>query len=637
MKTTLPTLAVEQYGENERNSLELYFSVAFFLNNLATILGTFFAPIIRSEVKCFKKDCYMLTFGIGTSFMIAILIIFIIGKKFYREDYKTDQKNLIANIWDCIVVALKNKFRKDNSDHKYHWLDYAEEKHPFQLINDLKTLLRVIAVSVTLITFWSVYGQQAPKWVSQAQKLNGRINGYFTIQPDQLLVLTPILNLLLVPLFVTVIYPACKRCNLFTCEFKRFGLGFLIAILALLLTTILEIRMKNSSISLNLPNQLRIVNLSPCNLNIIDSKTHNPILLEINRTSYLENKVYNIDAKIIDSIFAKSSQVKIDLYGECYQKNHKTKHINQTGLLITNQNLPKTLILYLENNDDNIELTYSYINKPEIKLFDYSYNSIDNKPTGLSQIKIDSFQIDNQKNNINGILIDKLRKHLSLYDLDSLSYNEMIDSSKYSNVDYSTYKFKLVSVDVEIGDIVNETIIDEETLLSTNILLESSGRYSILVFKNKNRLDYVLLTDIYPCGIHILWQMIQIFLFSVAEVIFSIDGILFTYTQAPKSMKSIIQAVWYLLLGIGNISLLTIVEFTYLFIKEQYLIYIFYALLLVLASVLYMFLIKIYHFDNPTCLPQFKMNELLSLRRRFSLDSPGNMDTQGTEYRRLSL
>ena len=74
-------------------------------------------------------------------------------------------------------------------------------------------------------------------------------------------------------------------------------------------------------------------------------------------------------------------------------------------MLITNQNLPKTLILYLENNDDNKELTYSYINKPEIKLFDYSYNSIDNKPTGLSQIKIDSFQIDNQKNSHKYIII----------------------------------------------------------------------------------------------------------------------------------------------------------------------------------------------------------------------------------------
>ena len=325
MKTTLPTLAVEQYGENERNSLELYFSVAFFLNNLATILGTFFAPIIRSEVKCFKKDCYMLTFGIGTSFMIAILIIFIIGKKFYREDYKTDQKNLIANIWDCIVVALKNKFRKDNSDQKYHWLDYAEEKHPFQLINDLKTLLRVIAVSVTLITFWSVYGQQAPKWVSQAQKLNGRINGYFTIQPDQLLVLTPILNLLLVPLFVTVIYPACKRCNLFTCEFKRFGLGFLIAILALLLTTILEIRMKNSSISLNLPNQLRIVNLSPCNLNIIDSKTQNPILLEINRTN---------DAKFSDLNTSNEIKNKNFEYNPCSFKPSKYKVLNYSTVFL---------------------------------------------------------------------------------------------------------------------------------------------------------------------------------------------------------------------------------------------------------------------------------------------------------------
>jgi hypothetical protein len=85
-----------------------------------------------------------------------------------------------------------------------------------------------------------------------------------------------------------------------------------------------------------------------------------------------ENKVYNLDSNMIEGLFSKSLHTaKINLYGECFQKNHKTKHINQTGLIINNKNLPKTLILYLETNYDNPD-SYVINSEPKINIFDYS-------------------------------------------------------------------------------------------------------------------------------------------------------------------------------------------------------------------------------------------------------------------------
>ena len=54
-------------------------------------------------------------------------------------------------------------------------------------------------------------------------------------------------------------------------------------------------------------------------------------------------------------------------------------------------------------------------------------------------------------------------------------------------------------------------------------------------------------------SVHIFWQVPQIFVLTVAEILVSITGIEFAYNQAPSSMKSIIQAFWLLTIAFGNL------------------------------------------------------------------------------------
>lgn len=46
--------------------------------------------------------------------------------------------------------------------------------------------------------------------------------------------------------------------------------------------------------------------------------------------------------------------------------------------------------------------------------------------------------------------------------------------------------------------------------------------------------------------ISILWQVPQYVILTTAEVIFSVSGLEFSYSQAPVSMKSVVQAIWHL-------------------------------------------------------------------------------------------
>ncbi|MCC6278488.1 MAG: POT family MFS transporter [Oligoflexia bacterium] len=53
--------------------------------------------------------------------------------------------------------------------------------------------------------------------------------------------------------------------------------------------------------------------------------------------------------------------------------------------------------------------------------------------------------------------------------------------------------------------------------------------------------------------ISVAWQFIQYLLLTMAEVMISITGLEFAYTQAPRSMKSTIMSFWFLTIFLGNI------------------------------------------------------------------------------------
>jgi proton-dependent oligopeptide transporter, POT family len=49
-----------------------------------------------------------------------------------------------------------------------------------------------------------------------------------------------------------------------------------------------------------------------------------------------------------------------------------------------------------------------------------------------------------------------------------------------------------------------------------------------------------------------LWQIPQYLLLTASEVLVSVTGLEFSYTQAPRAMKSTIMSIWYLTVALGN-------------------------------------------------------------------------------------
>jgi POT family proton-dependent oligopeptide transporter len=52
---------------------------------------------------------------------------------------------------------------------------------------------------------------------------------------------------------------------------------------------------------------------------------------------------------------------------------------------------------------------------------------------------------------------------------------------------------------------------------------------------------------------HVVWQLAAYVVITSAEVMVSITGLEFSYTQAPRELKSIVMSMWLLTVSLGNV------------------------------------------------------------------------------------
>ncbi|XP_072538991.1 solute carrier family 15 member 1b [Salminus brasiliensis] len=103
--------------------------------------------------------------------------------------------------------------------------------------------------------------------------------------------------------------------------------------------------------------------------------------------------------------------------------------------------------------------------------------------------------------------------------------------------------------------------------------------------------------DIKPNTIHMAWQIPQYFLMTSGEVVFSVTGLEFSYSQAPSNMKSVLQAGWLLTVAVGNIIVLIVAEAGQL--PEQWAEYVLFASLLVCVCIIFSIMAYFYTYIDP--------------------------------------
>ncbi|XP_054887282.1 solute carrier family 15 member 1 [Poeciliopsis prolifica] len=106
--------------------------------------------------------------------------------------------------------------------------------------------------------------------------------------------------------------------------------------------------------------------------------------------------------------------------------------------------------------------------------------------------------------------------------------------------------------------------------------------------------------DIKPNSVHMALQIPQYFLITAGEVLFSVTGLEFSYSQAPSNMKSVLQAGWLLTNAFGNFIVLIVAEIAKL--PKQWTEYVLFASLLMAVSIIFSIMASYYTYIDPTAI-----------------------------------
>ncbi|XP_041662318.1 solute carrier family 15 member 1 [Cheilinus undulatus] len=104
--------------------------------------------------------------------------------------------------------------------------------------------------------------------------------------------------------------------------------------------------------------------------------------------------------------------------------------------------------------------------------------------------------------------------------------------------------------------------------------------------------------DIEPNSVHMALQIPQYFFITAGEVMFSVTGLEFSYSQAPSNMKAVLQAGWLFTVAIGNFIVLIVAELAK--IPEQWAEFVLFASLLLAVCVIFSIMAYFYTYIDPT-------------------------------------
>jgi len=110
-----------------------------------------------------------------------------------------------------------------------------------------------------------------------------------------------------------------------------------------------------------------------------------------------------------------------------------------------------------------------------------------------------------------------------------------------------------------------------EYLLKKAVPFKLGGVYTVVgsyvPALKEGKISVEIITVTQPNLLHMAYMLPQYIIITMAEVMFNITGLQFAFTQAPISMKALLQAGWLLSVAFGNL-IVAIIEGSHLFDRQ---------------------------------------------------------------------
>ncbi|XP_055915649.1 peptide transporter family 1 isoform X1 [Eupeodes corollae] len=511
-----------------------FFSLYYFAINAGSLISTTVTPILREDVRCFgKQECYSLAFAVPAVLMILSIIIFVLGRPLYK--IRPPAGNVVVLVCKTIANGISTYFKERKTNPREHWLDHADKKYDKQLIADVKVLLRVLLLYVPLPVFWALFDQQGSRWTFQATRMNGDFGG-FTLKPDQMQMLNPLLILIFIPLYDVAFYPLLNLVGVRR-PLQKLTAGGILAGIAFTISGLIELKLETTYPVLPKAGefQMRIFNGVPnCDFTF---KTNLTDFSEftVKSMEHFEEKHIYANAINFDTV-TKSSPDCPDLPTGLLSLNDKTAHS-----------------FFIKSNGIGLLYYVDEVDKPD---------------RGNPVVRTLA--------NVNGI------KTVTWKEI-KRGYQAYTNTTDF----YPLFEFKPTEYAVSVdGKEVLKTKLKQGGVYTLVIGEESDGNYKTKLFEIAE-----------PNSVNILLLIPQYVVMTLGEVMFSVTGIEFSYSQAPVSMKSVLQACWLLTVAFGNVIVVIIAELK-LFESQAFEFFLF-AGLMFIDMIAFMFLAYAYKPNDP--------------------------------------
>nr|XP_033330919.1 peptide transporter family 1 isoform X1 [Megalopta genalis]XP_033330925.1 peptide transporter family 1 isoform X2 [Megalopta genalis] len=480
--------------------LSTFFSIFYFSINFGSLISSFLTPELRRGVKCFgENSCYSLAFMVPAVLMTISIVIFVLGRPLYRITKPKD--NVIVQVSKCISHAIYNKVTSKKK--RDHWLDYADDQYDKTMISDIRDTLQVLMLFIPIPIFWALFDQQGSRWTLQAARMNGEI-GSWLLQPDQMQVINPLLVLAFIPLFEACIYPLMAKIGIRS-PLRKLTIGGLLAALAFVVSAIVEYQLEPTYAVLPTQGgaQVRFFNTLNCNGNVTLEDSN----FDLPPMEMWVNKSISVNGIREMNFTADFTRCKIPTWNDT-----STGKINVSEAKATSW-------VFMQNDFVQYE------------------DSVQKSSSGNPLIRV-VLSKDNLDEEI----------EFEIYDGNGRVFNTTVKDPRKTMTD------------------LNETVpgmydihLNGKKMLS-GVPLKLGGVYTFVgnTIPGYTNLSVIQITE--PNTMHVLWMIPQYVLITMGEVMFSVTGLEFAFTQAPSSMKSILQATWQLTVAVGNLIVLIIAE-----------------------------------------------------------------------------
>uniref|UniRef100_A0A8C6QII1 Solute carrier family 15 member 1 n=2 Tax=Nannospalax galili TaxID=1026970 RepID=A0A8C6QII1_NANGA len=537
IKPCVSAFGGDQFEEGQEKQRNRFFSIFYLAINAGSLISTIITPILRVQ-QCgihSQQACYPLAFGVPAALMAVSLIVFVLGSRMYKKFQP--QGNIMGKVVKCIGFAIKNRFRHRSKTFpkREHWLDWAKEKYDERLISQIKMVTKVLFLYIPLPMFWALFDQQGSRWTLQATTMSGRI-GAIEIQPDQMQTVNAILIVIMVPIVDAVVYPLIAKCGFNFTSLKKMTVGMFLASMAFVVAAIVQVEIDKTLPVFPAGNQVQIKVLNIGNGSMtIHFPGETVTLDQMSQT----NEFTTFDVDKLTSINISSPGSVDTAVTPNLEKGHR-----------------HTLLVWAPNH---YRLVKDGLNqKPE---------------KGENGIRFVS--------TLNQVL------HITM------------SGKVYENVtSYSASKYQFFPSGVKEFTI-NSTEISTEcphSFESSNLEFGSAYTY-VIRRENSGCLEVKEFEDIPPNTVNMALQIPQYFLLTCGEVVFSVTGLEFSYSQAPSNMKSVLQAGWLLTVAVGNIIVLIVAGAGHF--SQQWAEYILFAGLLLVVCVIFAIMARFYTYVNP--------------------------------------